>query len=93
MLFNSALSYELAVLKPMVESRLLQVQDPLLRIEAERLLGLLRWFEPLETQSIPDNSILREFIGGSILRDFMPIRTLNGGRHRLGEGDPEKGAE
>jgi len=91
-LFNSALSYELAVLKPMVEPRLLQVQDPLMRIEAERLLGLLRWFEPQGQQSIPDNSILREFIGGSILRDFMPMRTLNGDRYRLAEADPEKGA-
>ena len=92
-LFNSALSYELAVLKPMVEPRLRQVQDPVLRIEAERLLGLLRWFEPQDPQSIPDNSILREFIGGSNLRDFLPMRTLNGDRYRLADKNTQEGAE
>ena len=91
-LFNSALSYELAVLKPLVEPRLLQVQDPMLRIEAERLLSLLRWFEPQVTRNIPDNSILREFIGGSILRDFMPMRALNGARLELSERISEEGA-
>jgi uridine kinase len=69
-MFNSALGYELAVLKPLVEPLLLQVRSSELRIEAERLLALLRWFDPLETTSIPGNSILREFIGGSILSEF-----------------------
>jgi uridine kinase len=72
-MFNSALSYELSVLKPLVEPLLLQVRDPLLRVEAERLLSLLRWFDSYRTETIPDNSILREFIGGSILRDFTPM--------------------
>jgi uridine kinase len=53
--------------------------EPLLRqvphgtnefIEAKRLLSLLEWFLPLESDLIPDNSILREFIGGSILKAF-----------------------
>jgi len=91
-LFNSALSYELAVLKPLVEPKLLQVQDPMLRIEAERLLSLLRWFEPQVARNIPDNSILREFIGGSILRDFMPMRALNGARLELTERVSHEGA-
>ena len=78
-MFNSALCYELAVLKPLVEPHLLQVRDPAMRIEAERLLGLLRWFEPYATDNIPDNSILREFIGGSLLRDFLPAKMGNGG--------------
>jgi uridine kinase len=30
----------------------------------------LEWFLPLELDLIPDNSILREFVGGSILKDF-----------------------
>ena len=77
MMFNSALSYELAVLKPFVESLLLQIQDPTVRVEADRLLSLLRWFEPLIPDNIPSNSILREFIGGSTLRDFV-VAPLNG---------------
>jgi len=90
-LFNSALGYELAVLKPLVEPMLLQIQNPKLRIEAERLLNLLRWFEPHAARSVPDNSILREFIGGSILRDFMPIRALNGARLELSRSSEEEG--
>ncbi len=71
-MFNSALGYELAVLKPLVEPLLLQVRDPRYRIEAERLLALLWWFDPYEAQSIPSNSILREFVGGSSLQEFSP---------------------
>jgi uridine kinase len=41
-------------------------------VEAKRLLAFLEWFLPLDIDLIPDNSILREFIGGSILRDFHP---------------------
>jgi len=76
-MFNSALSHELAVLRPFVEPHLLQVQDPAVRVEADRLLSLLRWFEPLSPDNIPSNSILREFIGGSNLRDFV-VAPLNG---------------
>ncbi len=71
MMFNSALVYELSVLKPLVEPLLRQV--PYGRpeyIEAKRLLALLEWFLPLEIDLIPDNSILREFVGNSILREF-----------------------
>ena len=39
-------------------------------IEARRLLTFLDWFLPIETEWVPDNSILREFIGDSILKDF-----------------------
>ena len=70
-MFNSALVYELAVLKPLVEPLLLQIK-PKTRayVEAKRLLAMLEWFEPLGPDLVPDNSILREFVGGSILRDF-----------------------
>jgi uridine kinase len=71
-MFNSALGYELAVLKSLVEPLLLQVRDPRHRIEAERLLALLWWFDPYEAESIPSNSILREFVGESSLRGFSP---------------------
>jgi uridine kinase len=73
-LFNSALVYELAVLKPLAEPLLLQIEPgrPPHR-EAKRLLSFLQWFQPLQNNDvIPDNSILREFMGGSILRDYTP---------------------
>ncbi len=77
-MFNSALAYELSVLKPLAEPLLLQVRSPRERIEAERLLAFLSWFEPCPTETIPGNSILREFIGGSILRGFTPDLGPNG---------------
>lgn len=73
-LFNSALLYELLVLKPLAEPLLLQVEPgkPAHR-ETKRLLSFLQWFDALKnTDFIPDNSILREFVGGSILRDYTP---------------------
>lgn len=72
-MFNSALAYELAVLRPLAEPLLLRVEpDSPERVEADRLLSMLRWFEPISGDLVPDNSILREFIGGSIMEDFMP---------------------
>ncbi|HDC92995.1 MAG TPA: nucleoside kinase [Candidatus Acetothermia bacterium] len=71
-MFNSALAYEWAVLRPRAERLLLEVRDPKHRIEAERLLGLLRWVVPYFGREVPQISILREFIGGSILRDYFP---------------------
>ena len=72
-MFNSALAYELAVLKLLAEPLLLQVEPSSpRRVEAKRLLAFLRWFEPCGPGLIPDNSILREFIGNSILRDYAP---------------------
>jgi len=71
-MFNSALAYEWAVLRPRVEPLLLEVRDPKYNIEADRLLGLLHWVKPYLGQEVPQISILREFIGGSILRDYFP---------------------
>jgi uridine kinase len=71
--FNSALVYELSALKPLVEPLLWQIRDLDVRVEADRLLTLLRWFMPCGTESIPDTSILREFVGGSNLADFTPL--------------------
>lgn len=74
-MFNSALVYELAVLKPTVEPLLRQVDYGTPEyIEAKRLLAFLEWFLPLESDLVPDNSILREFIGGSILSEFKVWR-------------------
>ncbi len=72
-MFNSALVYELSVLKPLAEPLLLQVAPPSpRRVEAKRLLAFLEWFVPCPQDLIPDNSLIREFIGGSILRDYVP---------------------
>jgi uridine kinase len=70
-MFNSALVYELSVLRPLAEPLLRQVQHSTPEfIETKRLLAFLEWFLPVETEWLPDNSILREFTGGSILKDF-----------------------
>jgi uridine kinase len=70
-MFNSALVYELSALKPFVEPLLRQVEHGTPEfIEAKRLLAFLEWFLPVEAEMIPENSIVREFIGGSILKDF-----------------------
>ena len=70
-MFNSALVYELSAMVHLAEPLLRQVPFGKKEyIEAKRLLAFLEWFEPVETDLIPDNSILREFIGGSILKDF-----------------------
>jgi uridine kinase len=70
-MFNSALVYEVSVLKPFAEPLLRQVPfgSPEY-IEAKRLLAFLEWFLPLDSHLVPDNSLLREFIGGSNLKDF-----------------------
>ena len=74
--FNSALVYELAVLKKLAQPLLLQVEPGSReRIEANRLLAFLQWFDPISPQDfeiISGDSILREFIGGSVLEDFEP---------------------
>jgi uridine kinase len=63
-MFNSALVYEMAVLKPLAEPLLLQVEpDSRQRVEAKRLLTFLQWFKPVDKALVPDNSILREFVG------------------------------
>lgn len=70
-MFNSALVYELSALKPLVEPLLRQVPfGAEAHIEVKRLLALLEWFLPIEVTNIPDNSLIREFIGDSILQDF-----------------------
>lgn len=70
-IFNSALVYELAALKPYAEPLLRQIPFGTSEYhEAKRLLAFLDWFLPVDSELIPDNSILREFIGNSILTDF-----------------------
>lgn len=74
--FNSALSYELSALKRLAYPLLLQVEPGTPeRVEANRLMAFLQWFEPIPEKDlayIASDSILREFIGGSILDDYEP---------------------
>lgn len=77
-MFNTALAYELTILRPLAEPLLLQVPPKTPEsIEARRLLAKLEWFATGDdhdaaslADAVPGNSILREFIGGSILKDF-----------------------
>lgn len=74
--FNSALVYELSVLKKLAQPLLLQVEpETPERIEANRLLAFLQWFDPMPEEgllTIAGDSIVREFIGGSILENYSP---------------------
>ncbi len=65
-MFNSTIVYEMNVLKKHVEPLLKEIpEDSLAYIEANRMLKLLRYFKSIEEHCIPQNSIIREFIGGS----------------------------
>ena len=65
-MFNSALVYEMAVLKVYAEPLLFQIpKDSPEYLEAKRLLKLLDYFLPLPTEGIAQNSLVREFVGGS----------------------------
>jgi len=72
-MFNSALMYEGSALAPLAEPLIRQVPfGTVEHVEAKRLLAFLEWFLPIDADLIPDNSILREFVGGSILKEFSP---------------------
>ncbi|GHV09725.1 uridine kinase [Bacteroidia bacterium] len=65
-MFNSALLYELAALRPTAEKVLQEVNpDDAEYPEAQRLLNLLHYFHPVDTASLPNTSLIREFLGGS----------------------------
>ena len=64
-MFNSALIYELAVLKPYVEAQLFGIERECPEyLEAKRLLKFLDYFVGIGSENVPANSLLREFIGG-----------------------------
>ena len=66
-MFNSALIYELAVLKPYAEAILFGIpKDAPEYIEAKRLLKFLDYFIGISSEDIPKNSLMREFVGGSV---------------------------
>ena len=66
---NTAMIYELGVLKTFVEPLLYSVEPTSLYYnEAIRLINFLRLFLPISSESIPRDSIVREFIGGGCFR-------------------------
>ncbi len=68
-MFNSALIYELSVLKQYAEPLLFAIPKEVPEYqEAKRLLKFLDYFLGVSSENIPKNSILREFIGGSCFR-------------------------
>ena len=65
-MFNSALIYELAVLKIYAEPLLFAIDESEPEyLEAKRLLKFLDYFLPMPADGVSPNSVLREFIGGS----------------------------
>ena len=67
-LFNTALIYEMAVLKLYVDPQLYAIEpDHPMYPEAKRLIKLLDYFIPMAPDVIPNNSLVREFIGGSCI--------------------------
>lgn len=67
-MFNSALIYELAVLKEHVEPILRRVPNSVPEYsEAHRLRKFLDYFSPIQDKELPPTSVLREFLGGSSL--------------------------
>ncbi|MCR5319579.1 MAG: nucleoside kinase, partial [Lachnospiraceae bacterium] len=68
-MFNSALIYELAVLKIYAEPLLFGIPDDVPEyLEAKRLLKFLNYFLPMDSTALPNNSLCREFVGGSCFK-------------------------
>ena len=68
-MFNSALIYELALLKPYAEPLLYSVKPTEPEYyEAVRLLKFLEYFLGVSSEHLPNNSIIREFVGGSCFK-------------------------
>ena len=66
-MFNSSLIYEIPVLKQFALTQLEKIQNDCPEYaEAKRLAAFLKYFEDIPVDNIPKNSILKEFIGGSI---------------------------
>ena len=70
-IFNSELGYELLVLKKYGMESLHEIgYDSNQFINANRLLKFLKVYRSVDDNLVPNNSILREFIGGSIFKDI-----------------------
>ena len=64
-IFNTSLIYELGVLRneaiPLLEKI---TKDEKEYAEAQRLIEILRYFEPISKDIVPSNSLIKEFLGG-----------------------------
>ena len=70
-IFNTNLIYELSVLKTYAEPLLFSVsKDDPNYIEALRLINLFRVILAIPSDEVPSDSLLREFIGGSVFEDL-----------------------
>ncbi|MEG1861212.1 MAG: nucleoside kinase [Bacteroidaceae bacterium] len=68
-IFNSALLFELAVIRNQARPLLEQVPESEPEYaEASRLLHFLSYLNPISTEGLPPTSLLREFLGGSTFR-------------------------
>ncbi|MBN2540135.1 MAG: nucleoside kinase [Bacilli bacterium] len=66
-IFNSELTYEFSVLKRYAKNALEQIQsESEYFVTANRLLKFIKYFDEIDSDYVPHNSLLREFIGGSI---------------------------
>lgn len=70
-MFNSALSYELSILKKYALMELLKIKEnsPVYD-EAKRLISFLKFFKEVDKDLVPKNSLMREFIGGSCFYEY-----------------------
>ena len=64
-IFNTSLVYEIGALKPIIMPLLKEItkEDPEYA-EASRLMNMLKYFEEIPKEYIPNNSLLKEFLGG-----------------------------
>lgn len=72
-LFNSTLVYEICVLKKYALEELKKItnkDDSDIYYEAKRLINIINLFEDIEKEKVAENSILREFIGGSCFYEY-----------------------
>lgn len=66
-IFNSELTYEFSVLKKYAVNALMHIdENSEYFVQANRLLKFLKYFDEIDSTYVPRNSLLREFIGGSI---------------------------
>jgi len=69
-IFNSGLAYEFCVMKKYALDTLLEIpRDSEHFITANRLIKFLKYFKDIDDKPVPNNSLLREFIGGSCFED------------------------
>ncbi len=68
-IFNTSLIYELNALKDIAQKLLKEIKpEDKEHAEAVRLLNILKYFDPIENEDVPKNSLLKEFLGGGAFK-------------------------